>query len=308
MILDEMNIAFLTLRERYRTGQVSSEEFIASIDKLRLVSSDGKQWRINHNGQGWVYWDETYWELGNPRTENNLKPEFENWKTLLELEDFNETALQYLLKLVKGLSINFVKSLPKKVLKAVITIFVINALINWVYETTDFGQLGLLRGPLQSKASLITRFLYYYAMTIITVSVLRNKFKIAKLIPDGIRTVMAEGLDVLSDLKNQLPSLVLGNCIALGVGSLVDTRTSIIALLIVVMMAITTKEKSQLIYFIKLVQHDLKQSSHTMALAWGLIDGFVISFILGSLVSYVFYASIILLIGVIVMNSSKKEA
>lgn len=310
MIVKEMNIAFMKLKKKYHSGHLKEDDLVLAIDKLRLVSSSGTQWRIKPNGRGWTYWDSDHWQVGQPSKDPTLKPVFEDWQDLIPLKS-NPSTLKYLFKFFKKISIQMVKQLPKKILMTVLTVFVLNAIINNLYEATDSAILERLAVMMYSKKPLLTRFVYYFVWTIIVASAMKNKSNLVPIIKTGLNDLKVVAKKVFGNFKTNGLSFITGLSIALALSSLLQGRVVSFLLMTIFIMALLNQENSQLIYFISLVRKDFSKLANITykpeslkALMIGLIDGSFLAFILDdSLTPYGWFLSIIVLVVFIIRNN-----
>lgn len=315
MILDEMNIAYLKIKEQYKKGLLKENELYDAIDTLRLISADGTLWRIEQSGEGWSYWTGSHWLKGYPADDKTLKPVYEDWQVMTGLIKQPQSALQFLMKFFKALSLNFIKQIPKKVLTTVFVVFVLNAITNYLYYKTYSPLWDKLAKVLQTRTNLLTRFIYYYTMTLIIAAIIKHRQGLVKHIKSSATYVLSEGLTVFEKWSIYLIQITFGLAIALWLGHLIDSRLVELLLIVSFAMAISANQSSSLLLFIRLVQQDVMRlgnkhyrSQGVSGFIWGMMIGLLLAILLGdSYVLYGFYACLLGIIAAIIFTTMQKE-
>ncbi|MCU0629728.1 MAG: DUF2510 domain-containing protein [Methanoregulaceae archaeon] len=54
------------LQDQLKRGQITREQYISSVNGLRVTDSQGRWWQPDPSGPGWLFWDGSAWQKGNP--------------------------------------------------------------------------------------------------------------------------------------------------------------------------------------------------------------------------------------------------
>ena len=76
------------LSDQMARGQITREEFIASINALRVTDSAGRTWQPAPSPAGWLWWNGTAWTTGTPQTDKVKAPA----KDLMSIDEFKKIS------------------------------------------------------------------------------------------------------------------------------------------------------------------------------------------------------------------------
>lgn len=68
MHFDEARQRFDQLTTRWRQGQITQEQYVASVNELRVQDPSGTWWQLDPASGGWIFWNGSQWVPGAPPT------------------------------------------------------------------------------------------------------------------------------------------------------------------------------------------------------------------------------------------------
>jgi hypothetical protein len=66
MNFQEAEKKVVLLQNQLKNGQITREQYVASVNQLRVTDSSGRWWQPDPGGAGWLFWDGTSWRKGSP--------------------------------------------------------------------------------------------------------------------------------------------------------------------------------------------------------------------------------------------------
>jgi hypothetical protein len=66
MDFHDAELKYAELKKQFDTGQIGAADFTSGVHELRLQDSKGVWWQIREQDGGWLRWNGSLWEWGNP--------------------------------------------------------------------------------------------------------------------------------------------------------------------------------------------------------------------------------------------------